>query len=153
VCSSHDHLRRHQGNREAWLGALLPLAPSEPPTSASTTEIADPASTAPGPAAPAIASAVRGSPRAAIAAPRRTVRAFESAVARLSGLPVFELAIGALVAALGVAGALLWWSSRGAPPSLPGGPAALGRPGNSPGGGGRSFAAVLPGNLDGCRLR
>ena len=98
-----DHLRgqldrRHQGNREAWLGALLPLARVEPPPSAPTTEIADPASTARGPAPPAIASPVKGSP----AAPSSLLPARQSGLSSRrwlgSGLPVFKVAIGALVA-------------------------------------------------------
>ena len=151
-----DHLRdqldrRHQGNREAWLGALLPLARVEPPPSAPTTEVADPSSTARGPAPPAIASPVKGSP----APPSPLLAAGQSGLSSRrwlgSGLPVFKVAIGALVAALGAGGALLWLSSPGAPPSGRGGPAALGTPGNPPGGGGQSFAAVLPANLDACR--
>ena len=143
--------RRHQGNREAWLAALLPLVPVEPPPSAPTTEIADPASTAREAAPPAIASPVKGSPAPpspflAAGRPRLSSRRWLG-----TGLPVFKVAIGALVAAMGAGGALLWWSSPGAPPSRPGGPAALGTPGNPPGGGGRSLAAVLPASLEACR--
>ncbi len=137
----HEMDRRHQGNREAWLGALLPLFPAEARTRAPTNDAAEPGS--PGPAHPGAAPP-----------PSEVTGHGQSRLSRLTWLGpqmlLPRVAVGALVATLGAGGVLLWRASGGVP-ARPVGPAATGTPGNPPGGGGHSLAAALPASVDACR--
>jgi RNA polymerase sigma factor (sigma-70 family) len=128
--------RRHQGNRDTWLLALLPLGATiepddRPPSTATTTT-----SQSPSPAA----------------ARRRELPAAGSPLSlpkpATSLLP--KLAIGGAALALAAAALLLAWpSGQSQPPDSRGPTTAFG--GDSPGAGNPWLAAALPLTLDQCR--